>query len=168
MPEVAWVEIEGLQTLMNQLDVKKYQGAFVATLWACAEVLKNGVATYPPETEANQPRPHNSVFSIRTHRPVNYWYVRGEGTHTTSGKVYPTSQDLGHQWTVRVQGMEAEIGNAVTYGPFVQGERQVWYHKARGWKTIYQVVREKTPEVTKLLFTVVDRLLSIPPGGAKK
>lgn len=164
MPDIAQVEVEGLPELLAQLDVKKYQGALVATLWACAEILKNGVATYPPETEANQPRSPNTVFSIKTHKPINRWYVRGRGTVTCTGRVYLTSEDLGHQWTVTVSGLTAEIGNAVSYGPYVQGAEQVWYHGARGWKTIFHVVREKTAEVSKLIWVTVDRLLSVPPS----
>ena len=160
MPEIAQVEIVGLDKLLGKLDVKKYAGALNATLWACAEILKNGVATYPPETEANRPRPPNTVFSIRTHRAINRWYVRGRGTVTCSGKTYLTSQDLGHQWTIKVSGLTAEIGNAVTYGKYVQGEEQVGYHKARGWKTIFQVVKEKTTEVGKMFAVVVDRLMA--------
>lgn len=168
MPDdIANVEIEGLDKLLAHLDVKKWHGGLVATLWACAEVLKDGVADYPPETEANQPRAPNTVFSIKTHRPINRWYVRGKGTVTCSGRVYYTSQDLGHQWTVRVKDLTAEVGNAVSYGPYVQGSKQVWYHKARGWKTIFQVVKEKSPAIHKLLRIAVDRLLSSPPTALK-
>lgn len=162
MPDVANVQIEGLDKVLKKLDTKKYAGPLKAMLLAGGQLIKNAVATYPPETEANQPRSPGTVFSIKGRRAVNHWYVRGLGTVTTSGKVYKTSEDLGNSWTLaqRESGRVVEVGNRVSYGPVVQGSRQAGFHAARGWKTIFQVAKEQAPIIGKMMWVTIQRLLA--------
>ena len=36
------------------------------------------------------------------------------------------------------------------YGPYVQGERQTWFHKATGWITVAEGAEKYAPEVIKI------------------
>lgn len=82
---------------------------------------------YAPATQANR-RPGVNGYS---------WYVRGVGTHTITGKVYTTSQDMRARWNVKITrysgGVRATIQNKADYSGYVIGKKQVWFHKKRGW-----------------------------------
>lgn len=64
---------------------------------------------YPPETEANRPPP----------------------------PFYTRTNTLKDGWSTRDSGNGYLIENPVPYLPWVHGtQKQAWFHKARGWKTI--------------------------------
>ena len=160
MPDVADIEVFGLQALLAKLNYKRYQVAFRVTLHNAGRLIKGVVAEYPPKSEANMPRAHNTVMSIRTGRYVNQWYVRGVGIRTTTGRTYRVSEDLGGRWEVNVEGLTVEVGNPVSYGPYVQGSKQAGFHKARGWKTIWQGAKEAAPKIRTMIASVITRILN--------
>lgn len=74
-------------------------------------------------------------------------YIRGRGPTNSRGQVTRlTSQNLGKRWTSEINetgnGLEGQIGNNTTYGPFVQSsEQQAWMHAGR-WQTDEEVARQ--------------------------
>ncbi len=93
-------------------------------------VLHSGMASYPPPRTGQR-------------------YVRGRGPTNAAGEVTRlTSQQLGKRWTERITtsstAIRGELGNNVTYGPYVQdSEEQAWMHAGR-WSTNEQVAEENT------------------------
>ena len=142
------IDIKGLDELQSKIDSLAGMYAIKTGLKAAGMHIKGKIAEYPPESEANVPNGH--------------WYERGWGSRWkggTGGK--QTSETLGRKWTRKfiMGGLGILIGNNVSYGDYVQGERQVGFHAARGWKTTEQVAEEETDEVVKFLKDHLDREL---------
>lgn len=104
-----------------------------APLQRSLSVLHADMASYPP-TRAGQR------------------YIRGRGpTNAASEVTRLTSQQLGKRWTERTTtgpGMiRGELGNNVTYGPYVQdSEQQAWMHRGR-WQTNEDVAEENSGRI---------------------
>lgn len=76
-----------------------------------------------------------------------------ESTYDRTGK-------LGERWAVNLKRLGATVSNNTSYGPLVQGDDQVWYHEATGWKTTETIAEEETEEVLNLIKKAIDRVLN--------
>jgi hypothetical protein len=116
--------------------------------------LRKKITPYPPETQANR-KPGLNGYS---------WYQRNFGTKTITGKAYATSQQMSKKWSFRTRVLasviRAEILNIATYSPFVQGEKQVWYHANRGWKRADKVIDASLNEGARFIGKEIDKELS--------
>ena len=127
------VHIEGLDRVVRKLRSLEDLSAYKNALKAAALHVKGKVAKYPPASEANRPKESGR------------WYERGYGMRWPGGG-RKTSEMLGRKWTTQARdsGMTQVVGNNVSYGPFVQGDRQAAFHERRGWKTIETVAKEES------------------------
>ncbi len=142
-------------------------------------LFHDGVAEYPPESEANRP-PGPMVTRRWTLKdgtvkekqaPAGRWYERGSGTRYASGHLDATSEQLGRSWTSTLNATadtwEGILGNDTSYGPEVQDqEQQARIHKQRGWKTVQSVIVEYQTRAIQVLQRAVDRALDIIGGNA--
>jgi len=142
---VAEIEIRGMKEALAKLDRATSDAVIGRIIFSGLVHLNERAMSYPPSTEANQPRGFNSMYSIRTHRPMNTWYQRGYGSKWVrkdgSVKGRQSSEQLQQSWTARMRGKYTGVlGNDTTYGPYVQDEKkQARFHRARGWKTIQDI-----------------------------
>ena len=147
--------IKGMNKLLRKLDtLAKLKGA-KRGLKAGALHVKGKIAKYPPSTIANSPG-----------RPGG-WYERGWGSRykrldgVVTGK--KTSETLGRRWTTgeKNAGLTQIVGNNASYAPYVQSkEKQARFHKARGWLTDEQVLKQEGDEVLQFIQKEVDRDLA--------
>jgi hypothetical protein len=152
------VKIQGLDKLIKKLNNIAGKSYLKATMRAAVEILKAKVAKYPPSTEANLP---HSV-------PGWHWYERGRGGHYNrirdgGHSAYRTSKQLGRKWTTRVDadGMRAQVGNNVSYAPYVQDEReQMPWHKDRGWVTVQDVAKSEKDKIVKLFVANIKKAIN--------
>lgn len=106
--------------------------------------LQNDMATYPPTRPGQR-------------------YIRGRGSTNAQGRVTRlTSQNLGKRWTSRVRatgnGLEGELGNNTSYGPFVQdSERQAWMHRGR-WQTDEDAAEQNEAAIRADFLATISRL----------
>ena len=156
MPEVAQIRIEGLDKLQAAITQipNEVQSGLRAAMKGSTELVRSGVATYPPETEANRPPGINGR-----------WYVRGFGTRTVTGQEYATSEVLGRSWGTDIQGFGASIkgivGTRASYAPWVQDEeQQAPFHRRRGWPTVEGVLEEKGPKIQRLFEQIIAKILA--------
>lgn len=147
------VQIRGLDRLVRKMDKLAQLESVKAGLKAGALHLKGAIAEYPPSSEANQPSQQR-------------WYERGFGPkwRVRSGAIHSrhSSETLGRKWTVKGSNSNLtwRIGNNVSYGIYVQSaERQVWFHKKRGWKTDERVVKDESKTVNEFVAQYVRKAL---------
>ena len=147
MPEI---KIEGMDRLVATLGRLEGARYMRGVLEAGGSMLKNYIAEYPPASEANRPGQRR-------------WYERGYGSRWTrrDGSVggSATSQTLGRRWTVSSRGLTVTVGNNVTYGPFVQGDKQAAFHERRGWRTEQQAIEKIGPDIIGMAHDEIDRVL---------
>lgn len=90
-------------------------------------------------------------------------YVRGRGMANSRGQVRRlTSQRLGTRWTTRVSTsggeIKGEVGNNVTYGPYVQdAQRQARVHRGV-WQTDEDVMRRREPAIRGIFERAIERI----------
>lgn len=137
------IRIKGLDRIARKLDKLENAQYLSAAMTAGLSHLKDGVAQYPPASEANQP------YQRR-------WYERNWGSKwmrrdaSIGGR--RTSEMLGKSWTTRIEnrGVRGILGTKVSYAPFVQDKtRQARFHAMRGWKTVQDVIRERRRRVVR-------------------
>lgn len=119
------------------------------------EELRDFVAEYPAATGANSP-PGLNGYS---------WYQRGFGTRTGTGLTYPTSENLGKSWIVRLETAPGRwsglLTTGVSYAHWVQDKaQQAGFHAARGWRTVQDAVTEREVKITRIVQRGVDRALA--------
>ena len=156
MPDGTSFYIENLDELIAALkefpeDVRR--GLRIA-MRVAASVVHSSIAVYPPGTGANAPP------GLDGYR----WYERGFGTRTVTGRAYATSEALGRSWTVKVKStarmVQGVVGTNVSYAEFVQGKLQTGFHRARGWKTMEQVLFTKRRTIWRAFGDVVKKVLT--------
>lgn len=150
------LRIEGADALIRKLGKLEAGKVLKPVIRAAAADLRGRIAQYPPASEANQPKPY-----------PGRWYERGYGTRWArkSGGIggRQTSQTLGRSWTHRVErsGLRGLVGTGATYAPYVQdAEQQASIHKARGWKTVQQVLKEHAPRIMAQISAAIRRALA--------
>ncbi len=154
------LRLEGFDEVKRILD-KLGKGDYLkGIMQAAVSDIKAGVAVYPSSSAANQPKQWTSGGN-------NTWYQRGFGSKWVrkDGSVggSQTSQTLGRRWTTRVAagGLRGEVGNAATYGPFVQDrDVQAAFHKARGWITIQDVAEQRADGIVAKVGEAMDKIIA--------
>lgn len=146
------IDITGIEPLMAKLEQLRGLTWLKGVMTAALSDLKDWIAEYPPESDANIP------YQRR-------WYQRGYGSKwmrrngTVGGRA--TSEQLGQKWTYKVDddGHGGVVGNNASYAKWVQGPEQNRWHTRRGWRTTTQAVTEQGPKVIDKLRTAISRLL---------
>ena len=133
--------LEELQAKLGKLAAMQFLAPIIKT---SADELKGLAAAYPNETEANRP-------------PAPY-YHRGYGVVLQSGRTVMSSKDMKHRWVVKASGFNATVTNVAPYAQYVIGDRQAWFHAARGWKLITTAAPQESP---RLVQRIVDALKSL-------
>ena len=132
-----------------------------AMMGGATELIRSGLADYPPETAGNKPRAFTSGGQ-------NVWYERGFGSKWArkDGSVgeRQTSETLGRSWTTEVRGFAAGVrgivGTKASYAPLVQDEkRQAAVHKRHKWPTVQSVFKDKKQEIIRLFDAVIARII---------
>ncbi len=112
-------------TISVTLEAGSVEDAMDKALHGTLDLLLDRVTLYPPPIPGSP-------------------YVRGG----------PGSENLGQKWTSRVTigsgNFEGELGNNVSYGPFVQSEEfQATIHQGR-WSTIEQIVESEMGNINAI------------------
>ena len=148
------IEIEGLDPLIKKLEKIGRLDALKAGMKVASKHVYDKLRVYPPSSNANVPG-----------GPGSHWYKRGTGGFyaLVGGGIssYGGSEKLGKRWTQKISrgGKRADIGNNVSYGPYVQGKEQMGYHEERGWKSTDKVAKEEAGEVNKILAHAINKAL---------
>ena len=158
----ATIEIEGLDELVRKLNDLAQLDKVHAGLKAAALYLKGQVAQYPA-------RKHITIQQVggwasEKQRRWFFWALR-EGKIDVPYRrgVSPGSENLGKKWTIKYDQakFEATVGNNVSYGPFVQGNKQTKMMQMIGWKTVETVAKEEKQRVAEYIFDAVRRAIGV-------
>ena len=163
MPQTT-MHIEGLDTALRGLDPPGMRRVCTLVVDIVAHEAKIRMATYPPETEANQPKPY-----------PGRWYQRlwGPRWRTASGALRGknTSERLQYSWRQSVISPLSQVvdtlsprtGRPVTYAALVVGEdTQMDVHRQHGWQTTETVAQDMEQDATldARIMAAVDAMLA--------
>ena len=155
------IEVEAKDEKDIKGKIAKLANILPPIVKALALHLKGKIATYPPERHGpmiwsedpeKRARQRRGFFAKLNAGEIEVPYRRGSS---------PGSETLGRKWTIEEVGpFEAKIGNAASYGPFVQDpEKQSRYHQMTGWPTTQDVIDKEGPEVVKVAEKLVKAAL---------
>ena len=153
---MATVKVEGLDSAFRGLDRASVTRALGLAVSVTAKQVRNRMATYPPETEANRPKPY-----------PGQWYQRlwGQRRALAGGGVggRNTSEQLQYSWRRRiVSPLTQHVQTPVSYASLVQGANdQTDVHRQHGWHTDEQIADEvcTDPRVDAEIMAVFDKML---------
>jgi len=162
------VEVQGLKELQKLLNSEQAIKNAKLALKSSGLHVKSVLNKYPSLNEANYSRGFNTVYSVRTHKPMNTWYERGFGPKRVrkDGSVTgrKTSEMLGRSvhaqdenqtsWKMKQsnQGLTQTIGSNASYAAYVMdADHQNRIHGARGWKTVQKVAKEQEDFIVKYI-----------------
>jgi len=163
MPQTT-MHIEGLATALRGLDSVGMRRICSVAVDVVSHDAKIRMASYPPETEANQPKPY-----------PGRWYQRlwGPRWRTASGALSGknTSERLQYSWRQSVLSPLSQVvdtlsprtGRPVSYAPWVVGEdTQTEAHRQHGWQTTETVAHdmEQDSALEARIMAAIDRLLA--------
>ena len=124
---------------------------------AAALHVKGKIAQYPAESHRPQPfvsdKQRRGLFAKLRKGEIEVPYRRGAS---------PGSQSLGRKWTIASSnnGLTVTVGNNVSYGPLVQGEKQTGYHATTGWRTVEQVMDAERETVVEYVSQELQRIVN--------
>lgn len=72
---------------------------------------------------------------------------------------YERTGNLGKRWRVNPTKWGASVTNNTYYGPYVQGEKQTWFHAAAGWKTTEQIAELSRERVIEIIHEQIRKVL---------
>ena len=147
--------IQGMDKLMHKLErLENPSKPVLKGMQNYRAFLSKRVKPYPPASQANL-SPGINGYS---------WYVRNYGTRTITGKAYKTSQQLSKKWLFRtatlVNVVRLTIKNEADYAGYVQGDKQTWYHEARGWKRVDNEIEETLDDAVRFIGKEIKRELN--------
>lgn len=145
MAEDVSVEIRGLAELMRDVNHLIAFKVVRDTMEMAVERVRTQIAVYPPP-----PSGYHMVFKTDKQRRFFFAALR-------DGRIsvpYRRTGNLGRLWVTSVSNSGAdirgEVGNDISYGPFVQSaESQAPIHQGR-WRTAERVVEMMTPQIQDL------------------
>lgn len=151
MPDQSFqIEVKGLDKLLKALD--KFPKEIIRTIEVAGElageevIQTEGLANYPPETDANAP-------------PYPY-YERGRGTWTSPNRNLQNSEIMGKAWTIEAQGYNTKVGNIASYSNWVHDDvDQAQAMGLHGWKKLFATAKSKAREITRIYQTRIDKLI---------
>lgn len=117
-------------------------------------LVHGDLATYP------SPAPH--AQPLRSDRARRYFFAA-----LREGKIsapYRRTGNLGRAWTSQIaetaESLDGTVGNARSYGPFVQGDgRQASYFQGSAWPTDARVLAQRAPQIVTLFTEAIDQAL---------
>ena len=123
------VNLSGAKNILNRINDLKSDKLLEAGLKRGALYLKTQSAIYPP-------KPPQSTYNRK-----------GAAGGLASG------------WQVDsdVKDNTAILRNNIPYAQWVQGEKQVWFHKRTGWINVPQLIKDHEERVAQLVIDTMRR-----------
>ena len=123
------LEVRGTESILKRVENLKDGKLLDAGLKRGAIYLKSEVAKYPP-------KPPQSTYNRK-----------GAAGGLASG------------WQVDsdVKDNTAILRNNIPYAQWVQGEKQVWFHKRTGWINVPQLIKDHEERVAQLVIDTMRR-----------
>ena len=149
------IRLEGYDALLRKITTLEQMRQLAAAVKSAALHVKGKIAQYPAESHRPQPfvsdKQRRGFFAKLRKGKIDVPYRRGAS---------PGSQSLGRKWTIASSngGLTVTVGNNVSYGPLVQGEKQTGYHATTGWRTVEQVMDAERETVVEYVSQELQRI----------
>ncbi len=156
------LEVDGLDELQRAMAKfpREVDRGLQVAMQGGTEILREGVAPYPPDSDANVPQ-HGVPGARWYERGRGAWYVR---KRTGESVNYGGSERLSTSWTTKVSrsrgGWLGIIGASASYAKAVHdAAEQTAIFAQRGWKTVQDSVRTGAAKVQRLFNVAIRGVL---------
>lgn len=153
------VTFKGDEKVLNRLKKAGDNKRLRAAVTAAAIHVKGKVAIYPPRKLGRA----GNFVSARQKRQFAGMVQMGYRDFPYKRGISGRSERHGQSWTYTTasSGLSATVGSDTSYGKLLQSPKhQTEFHRAGGWKTIEEVMKEEQPKVLAFFKAELDRALS--------
>jgi hypothetical protein len=153
------VTFKGDRKVLNRLKKAGDNKRLRAAVTAAAIHVKGKVAIYPPRKLGRA----GNFVSARQKRQFAGMVRQGYRDFPYKRGISGRSERHGQSWTYTTagSGLSATVGSDTSYGQLLQSPKhQTAFHRAGGWKTIEEVMKEEQPKVLAFFKAELDRALS--------
>ena len=123
------VNLSGSKNILNRINDLKSDKLLEAGLKRGALYLKTQSAIYPPKPPQSTYNRKGAVGGL-----ASGWQIDGE-----------------------VKDLTVILRNNIPYAQWVQGEKQVWFHKRTGWRNVPTILKDNKERVAELVLETLRR-----------
>lgn len=123
------VNLSGSKNILNRINDLKSDKLLEAGLKRGALYLKTQSAIYPPKPPQSTYNRKGAAGGL-----ASGWQIDGE-----------------------VKDLTVILRNNIPYAQWVQGEKQVWFHKRTGWRNVPTILEDNKERVAELVLETLRR-----------
>ena len=123
------VNLSGSKNILNRINDLKSDKLLEAGLKRGALYLKTQSAIYPPKPPQSTYNRKGAAGGL-----ASGWQIDGE-----------------------VKDLTVILRNNIPYAQWVQGEKQVWFHKRTGWRNVPTILEDNKERVAELVLDTLRR-----------
>lgn len=123
------VNLSGANNILNRINDLKSDKLLEAGLKRGALYLKTQSAIYPPKPPQSTYNRKGAAGGL-----ASGWQIDGE-----------------------VKDLTVILRNNIPYAQWVQGEKQVWFHKRTGWRNVPTILEDNKERVAELVLDTLRR-----------
>ena len=123
------VNLSGTKNILNRINDLKSDKLLEAGLKRGALYLKTQSAIYPPKPPQSTYNRKGAAGGL-----ASGWQIDGE-----------------------VKDLTVILRNNIPYAQWVQGEKQVWFHKRTGWRNVPTILEDNKERVAELVLDTLRR-----------
>ena len=123
------VNLSGSKNILNRINDLKSDKLLEAGLKRGALYLKTQSAIYPPKPPQSTYNRKGAAGGL-----ASGWQIDGE-----------------------VKDLTVILRNNIPYAQWVQGEKQVWFHKRTGWRNVPTILKDNKERVAELVLETLRR-----------
>ena len=123
------VNLSGAKNILNRINDLKSDKLLEAGLKRGALYLKTQSAIYPPKPPQSTYNRKGAAGGL-----ASGWQIDGE-----------------------VKDLTVILRNNIPYAQWVQGEKQVWFHKRTGWRNVPTILEDNKERVAELVLDTLRR-----------
>ena len=123
------VNLSGTKNILNRINDLKSDKLLEAGLKRGALYLKTQSAIYPPKPPQSTYNRKGAAGGL-----ASGWQIDGE-----------------------VKDLTVILRNNIPYAQWVQGEKQVWFHKRTGWRNVPTILEDNKERVAELVLETLRR-----------
>lgn len=163
------IEKKGFTQLEAKLSRMAKPEQLTAAMRDALDVVKQEASRFPPQPSRTRSKHFNTwirekgAYTIATFKGANGFRKR---PNTRAGRLIRPSEKLLRNWKTARPDIYAGAGyiigkivNRVSYGQFVQGEKQAGFHAQTGWKTTTQIIRAQQKRIVKVFEDALIRIV---------
>ena len=164
------IQVKGLDKFVAKMNKAGNPRALEGAMRESLKVVQQEAAKFPPQPSRTRSRHFNTWVREVGQLPRSaFGFTKaGKATIRRSGRaVLRKSEKMLQQWKTAQPQIRIGAGyiigrvvNRASYAVFVQGDKQVKWHKQTGWKTVEQIGMSQRGRIVRVFEAAIKKMLA--------